>query len=183
MLEAAVTGASRLTEITITAALHLGLRRVAARVTNLYVPLLSMTSSPPAVRQRCSEHLESGAAGERPHLENFRSQWDAEGVRVPPASAFQYSAPPPRVDTASFNLAIDFNRCILRGSSFACVCARARGGEGGRLLGIAHGVPIYLLLATNFQGVGWTQVKQTARLIFYITPPYTDSGENRRGEV
>uniref|UniRef100_A0AAX7V251 G-protein coupled receptors family 1 profile domain-containing protein n=1 Tax=Astatotilapia calliptera TaxID=8154 RepID=A0AAX7V251_ASTCA len=54
-----------------------------------------MTSSPPAVRQRCSEHLESGAAGERPHLENFRSQWDAEGVRVPPASAFQYSAPPP----------------------------------------------------------------------------------------
>lgn len=94
MLEAAVTGASRLTEITNTAALHLGLRRVAARVTNLYVPLLSMTSSPPAVRQRCSEHLESGAAGERPHLENFRSQWDAEGVRVPPASAFQYSAPP-----------------------------------------------------------------------------------------
>lgn len=182
MLEAAVTGASRLTEITNTAALHLGLRRVAARVTNLYVPLLSMTSSPPAVRQRCSEHLESGAAGERPHLENFRSQWDAEGVRVPPASAFQYSAPP-RVLTRrhltwrSTLIAVFCAVYLLR----VCVCARARGG--GRLLGIAHGVPIYLLLATNFQGVGWTQVKQTARLIFYITPPYTDSGENRRGEV
>lgn len=71
----------------------------------------------------------------------------------PPAFAFQYSVPRARVLTR--------RHLTWRSTLIAVFCTVYLLCVRGVLLGMAHGVPIYLLLATYFQGVGWTQVKQT----------------------
>ncbi len=97
-----------------TGAIHVCLGSAGGCGTNLYAPFLSMTSSLSLslslslplslVRQRWSEHFESGAAGERPDLKNSRSQWDAERVRASFFFFFFNTAPSARVLTVSFNL-------------------------------------------------------------------------------